>query len=325
MRSRALLTEIGCRYSCTFCDPPRPYETGEQSPEKNRRKLIAEIESAPTDCEVFVIGGADCCEDLDLVFEVCDAIRRRWGDEPQIHLQSHCAELQDRAVVQQAIAHGISRIRLPVYGPTAEIHHRVMRPKTGVRIDGFPQLEAVAHCLASGKIAVTAHTVIAQGNAEHLVGTIDALGAIASEHRASIGYRVRPVLLTAAMTSGYLPMKGLTPFLKEAYARLVELNDEAVILDYYFDGFPFCLFERVDPRIRNPDFAGELQKHYTLFVGQQLPVAEWLYSKLDPRIPIYKIRAHDPICDRCLMRKYCAGFQQIDYERYGIGELEPFC
>ncbi len=96
-----------------------------------------------------------------------------------------------------------------------------------------------------------------------------------------------------------------------------------MILDYRFDGFPFCLFDRVDPRCRNSDFASDLKKRYTLFVGEQLPVADWLHSKLDPRIPSYKIRLHDALCEPCLMKRYCAGFQKIDHDTYGIGDLRP--
>ncbi len=222
--ARALLTRIGCRYTCNFCEPPRPYESGRESPERNLRSLIKEIDSAPTDCQLFVIGGSDCCEDPELVFEICSEIRRRRGREPQIHLRSHCAELADRAVVERAVDAGIVRIRLPVYGPTAEIHHRVMTPKPGVSIDGFPQLEAIDHCLASGRIAVTAHTVITEGNAEQLVETIDRLATIVRKYDRSIDYRIRPVLLTKAGVELYLPLKDLSPHLRRAYQHLVELN-----------------------------------------------------------------------------------------------------
>ncbi len=320
---RALLTRIGCRYTCCFCHPPRPYEYPAYSHATNLEKLTAEIVSAPADCAGFVIGGADCVEDLELVFELCREIRRRRGDTPRIVLQSHCAELRKPEVVERVIAHGIERIRLPVYGPSAAIHHRLMTPKPGVAIDGFPQLEAIDAALASRKVAVTAHTVIAEGNVGHLTDTIDALAALAEKHRTPIDYWIRPVLLTPDQGDGYLPMASLASTLRRAHAYLTEINRAAAILDYRFEGFPFCLFERVDPRIRNADFSDELKRRYTLFVGEQRPVAEWLYSRLDPRIPSYKIRVHDPMCESCLMQRYCAGFQQIDYETYGVGGLEP--
>ncbi len=323
--SKVLLTRIGCRYTCNFCHPQRPYENSDYSHQKNLDKILTEIDATPSDCSVFVIGGIDCMEDLDLLFGICEYIRKRRGDEPEIHIQSHCAEYQDEDVVQRSIEHGVDRILVPLYGPTAEIHHRVMTPKPDTRIDEFPQLAAIANCLSSEKIGVTVHTVIAQGNAEHLNETIDVLGSIAEEFDTPVDYRIRPVLLTHGKTEDYLPFADLRPYLRQAHAQLLEMNREKLVLDYRFEGFPFCLFNVVEPRIQNADFPATLRTQYAAFVGDQLPSAERHYSEIDARIPNYRIRVHDRICDRCLLQECCAGFQQIDYESHGIGDLKPIC
>lgn len=324
--SKVLLTRIGCRYTCVFCYPQRPYDNPNHSHEENRDRLLMEIDSTPSDCAIFVIGGSDCMEDLDLVFESCDYIRQRRGNDPQIHIQSHCAEYQHADIVERSIKHGVNHILVPVYGPTPEIHHRVMKPKPGTSIVGFPQLEAIDNCLSTGKIGVTAHTVIAEGNAEHLNQTIDAISAMAEKHGTSIDYRIRPVMLTlGSKTENYIPVKNLSPFLFRAHELLLEVNKEKVLLDYRFEGFPFCLFRHIEPRLQNSDFTSRLQTQYTLFVGDQLPASEKHYSEIDPRIPNYRLRGQDPMCEKCLLRKCCAGFQLIDYETYGIGSLQPFC
>ena len=288
--SRVLLTRIGCRYRCSFCHPDRPYENPSYDRNRNLLGALREVDSAPSNCTAFVIGGIDCMEDVELVFEICKYIRTRRGNSPQIHIQSHCAEYQRMEIVERSIRFGINIIHVPLYGPTFEIHSKVMGPKPGIAIIGFPQLDAINNCLRSGQLRPTVHTVITKANEEYITQTIDILMAIAETHDAVIDYRIWPVMLTLSKNAvQYVPIKEMAPVLNGVHEHLIKANSVQIRLEYRFEGFPFCIFDRLEPRIYNDDFTRKLSTQYTQFVGSQLPSSELHYSAIDQRVPNYRI------------------------------------
>ena len=58
--------------------------------------MTQEIDSAPDDCDTFIISGCDCNEDLSLMFDLISRIRTRRNHATRIYIQSHCAAFQDR-------------------------------------------------------------------------------------------------------------------------------------------------------------------------------------------------------------------------------------
>lgn len=322
--SKVLLTRIGCRYTCSFCNPTSPYKDTLHSHEKNFETIKKEVDSTSKDCNTFVIGGSDCNEDLGLLFRILAHIRKTRNKKTEIHIQSHCGAFQDVDVVGKLCSYNVSRILLPLYGATKKVHHSVMTPKPGVKITGFPQLDAIKNAMRSN-IAVSVHTVITKTNKDDLTNIINELARICAKCDRDIEYRITPVYYVKGGIKNYISVKDLSPSLNEVHKLLINLKgSKRRLLNYSFLGFPFCLFNRYDDTIANPDFVEKLKKEYIEFVGNQLPFSKKIYSKIDPHIPNYRIRMHAPICKGCMYENRCAGFQRLDYEAFGIGNIKPF-
>ena len=320
---RCLLTRIGCRYVCSFCPSPRPYEVSDYDYAGNVRTMKQEIDSAPGDCDTFIISGCDCNEDLSLMFDLISRIRTRRNHATRIYIQSHCAAFQDRRVVEKLSACRVSRILVPVYGADVETHQTVMSPKPGIVETGFPQMEAIENCLETG-IDVTARMVIANSNKDDNIRVIDKLMALAVRYNRAIECTITPVYYVEGRNDNYVPFKDLPPTLRKLHRHITGLADKERHLSCYFMGFPYCLFTGPDPSISNADFLENLLSEYTKAMGNQLPASAMLYSEVDPRIPRYRIRVQDPMCGECRYNDECAGFQRLDYEAFGIGSLRPY-
>lgn len=203
--TKVLLSRIGCRYTCNFCHPLKPYENPQYSQERNLNTFKDEVDSTPQECDTFTIGGVDCNEDLDLLFKIISYIREKRKFATNIQIESHCAELQNPAIVEKLKGLGVSRIILPIYGSTPEIHHTIMTPKETTKVIGFPQIEAINNSLKAN-INVSVHTVITTTNKNDLINVADLLFKIAKKNNTQINYKIRPVYLTQGRNENYIPI-----------------------------------------------------------------------------------------------------------------------
>lgn len=221
-----------------------------------------------------------------------------------IQLSSHGRLLSDMRIAQQYAQAGVTSVRFPLYGSTAEMHN-VIAQRYDLQ-DPLPFQETVAalkNCHSLG-LQIVPQTIISQSNKDHLVEIFNLYEQIAQGNRSEfilgLGYIGEKTY--EFTNSWYVPIKDTKPYVQ----HVLDTFDDIVVMD-----IPYCVLGHYDSRLSNPPL-----EILATSMGNQT-VAPNYQSKKSSSIPHYREKEYWHECLRCCEREYCGGYIRNDMEMFG--------
>jgi MoaA/NifB/PqqE/SkfB family radical SAM enzyme len=294
-----IILSPSCCNCCVFCGGhEKVYELRLQQQEELVQKNLADLRSRGI--EKISISGSDPVE-YDEITDLVKQIKKTGFK--YVRLATHGRRLSDESFLDELIEAGIDSLKIPLYGPNAEVHDSV----TGAKGSFDETLKGIKGVLAKSKgIQIQISCLIVKQNKDHLTDLIDLIyGLGITDFYFSI-----PCLMEENDFSYYIPLKELGQYVKRAYAHSLKIG-----LDMYFMEIPFCVFGETDRhRIRNNTRPPDLGKYCQPPKQSQTQVKD---------LPAYRVKTKPAMCGTCKCADFCDGFFVNDIKRFGTGDLKP--
>ena len=218
-----------------------------------------------------------------------------------IQLSTHGRQLADESFLNELIAAGVNKFRIPLYGSCAEVHDAVTRAPGSFR----ETWRGIRHLVRkSGAADLQVSFLIMRQNSRDIVQFLDLM----KKNRIHELYLSYPFLANEDL-SYYIPLKDLGDYVGRAHDHAAKLG-----LPIKFFEIPYCVFGFEEPSINNtslpPDLGGHCQ-----------PSARFRTEIKD--MPSYRLKKQTAMCASCACRGYCDGFPVNDIDRFGTRNLRP--
>jgi MoaA/NifB/PqqE/SkfB family radical SAM enzyme len=293
----AVILNPGCSNRCVFCSPQVRREDSEiRSQEIGVLKNLLQFKKIGINA--IEISGSDPIE-YDKIIPLIKYIKKLGFGFVQ--LSTHGRKLSDESFLDELIASGVDRLRIPLYGANAKVHDSVTR----VRGSFNETLKGIKDVLNKSKsIEIQISCLIVEQNKDGLVDLVDFV------RKLGIGdfYFSIPCVSNNDY-SYYIPLKDLVPYVKGVYNHALKINYKINFME-----IPHCVFGFFDNSINNSCLPPNLGKYCQ-------PSKEHRSPKKD--LPSYRIKSKVGICDNCKCSNFCDGFFVKDVGKWGAGNLKP--
>ncbi len=286
-----------CDFNCLFCNGI------EKASEKNLREQEVRIYKNLQDfkkegIKAISISGADPIEYKHLSSLII-YIKKNFDT---VRILTHGEKLKNQEIADKLISSGVDELQIPIYGSNSSIHDSVTGKKGSFEktIKGIKYIKK-----KTSTISFKITTVIVKHNKDDLIKTVDLINGLSiNDHTLTIPF------IADGNYSFYIPLKDLSPYVKEIYNYTKKVNAEI-----NFTEIPFCVFELIDlERIKNKTHPPNLGKY------NQPPDR---YKTEVPDVPVYRLKKEAKICPVCKAFKECDGFLVNDIDKFGLGDLKP--
>jgi MoaA/NifB/PqqE/SkfB family radical SAM enzyme len=300
-----------CQNRCTFCSGQNPgLEPYGNNPETKFNSHIDEINHfLNKGVKQIEISGGDPGE----YSRIADIVRYITDNGVErVQLSTHGRTLCNEDLVVALAAAGLTEVRIPLYGSTAEIHNKTVQyePTPG---NAFEEtLAGIKNCAKHG-IKIVGHTLMNQYNKEDMNNIIQLYLDASNELMDNIyvGITFISSLDYEYTNTWYLPVKDLGPYMTEVYKNHPKIPDHIrfTLLD-----IPYCVLGEYTDIIEN-EFQGfpDLGLH---------KVEEENRSADNDGIPHYRIKSYFGECKDCIHRPICGAIPLNEIKMFGTYGLK---
>jgi len=285
-----------CKNTCFFCSPRKKIDKILLNKEKiNVFKNLIDFKKKGV--KKIEISGCDPIE-YPYIFELVDYIKKLGFSE--IQLSTHGRNFSNEEFVKKIELAGLTKVRIPLYGSTSEIHDATVGDK-----GGFKETIKGIRNLSKTKIDIQISTLITAKNKNNLIQLADLIKGIGiTDFYISV-----PLLSFSGDRSFYIPLKELKPYFKKIYDYSKKTN-----YDMQFFEIPFCILGFYDESMQNKIYPPDLGKYCQPMKMHKTNIKD---------IPAYRVKIKSKICDKCSCSSVCDGFFKKDFEEFGIKGLKP--
>jgi len=295
-----------CMNRCTFC-------TGSSEIVDDQTRFDACIRDANHFIEQGIknieISGGDPGE-YDRIVDVVKHLSA--NGVTRIQLSTHGRTLKDDDLVTELMYAGITEVRIPIYGSTAEIHNKTMQYYDTPGNAFEDTIEGMKNCVKYG-IRIVGHTLINQYNKNDMNNILQTYIDIAQDKLKSlyVGITFISELSYNYTSNWYLPLKDLGPYIREIHDNhpQIPVGVDFVILD-----IPYCVLGKYSDIIENK-FEGfpDLGLHKVEKENQ---------SEQSDGIPHYRIKSYFDECKTCVLQKQCGAIPLNEIKMFGTYGLK---
>jgi len=288
----AVILNPGCSNRCVFCSPQVRREDSEiRSQEIGVLKNLLQFKKIGINA--IEISGSDPIE-YDKIIPLIKYIKKLGFGFVQ--LSTHGRKLSDESFLDELIASGVDRLRIPLYGANAKVHDSVTR----VRGSFNETLKGIKDVLNKSKsIEIQISCLIVEQNKDGLVDLVDFV------RKLGIGdfyFSIPQILKNARKPLYYIPIKHLGSYVKSAYYYASKNDFQIDFLE-----IPYCVFgwfdESMDNRCPYPNSGKclhDIRNKSNIVVKKKIKM-----------------------CNLCKYSDSCDGLFINDFIKYGVGNLKP--
>lgn len=218
-----------------------------------------------------------------------------------VQLSTHARRLSEETFLKELVYSGVDKIRIPVYGSSAEIHDSVTRAENSFSetLAGLKNLLDMTR-----EIDIQISSLILENNRSDLEGIMDLVKNLGiNDFYFSVPYVIDNDY------SYYIPLKDLKSPVRKCLRYAKETGFPLKFME-----IPYCVLGEFSDSINNVSSPPNLGKYCQ-------PPKELRSGKKD--WPSYRIKIKTVICDECECSDFCDGFILDDIRKFGIGGLEP--
>ena len=218
-----------------------------------------------------------------------------------MQLSTHGKKLAEESFLNELIASGVDKLRIPIYGPNAKIHESVTQTKGSFDAT----LKGIKRLLERKRnIQIQISSLIVHQNKKNLAGLVDLI----KELKINDFYFSIPCVLNDDY-SYYIPLKNLGPYVKKVYAYALKINHNIQFME-----IPYCIFGKIDKSINNSSLPPNLGEYCQ-------PPKNYKTSIKD--LPSCRLKKRIEMRNSCKCSNFCDGFFLKDINKFGIGNLKP--
>jgi len=232
-----------------------------------------------------------------------------------IQLSTHGRTLSNERLVEGLKDAGVTAIRIPLYGVTAEVHNKTVQylPTPG---NAFEETVAGIRNVVKYGIPLVGYTLINQHNKTEinkiLQFYIDLAGPLLRELYIGLTFISR--LEYSYTKDWFLPIKDMRPYLQDVmknHPKFPETLQRFVILD-----IPYCVVGEYTDIIENK-FMGfpNLGMH---------KIEETNRSEISDKIPHYRIKSYFEACRTCALQDRCGAIPLNEIKMFGTFGMNGF-
>ena len=227
----------------------------------------------------------------------------------RITLSTHGRNLKDPELVKSLKDAGLTRVRIPLYGATANIHNKSTQVNRLIGNAFEDTIAGLQNCADQG-ISIIGTTIVTAYNKDTLEDIIKLIVSIAKDNLEAIYINAAGIgELTYSYTRDwFVPTKDLS----EAILKIAD-NPQYDPLPILFIDIPYCVFGRYDDRASACYNVPNIGAHKIL---------NGKASEEDPGIPHYRIKERIPVCASCDLREECSGIARNEIRMFGYYGLK---
>lgn len=309
MKKGALIisSNIRCANTCLFCSGGAVLK----SKDEIRKETLKQVKSFIDNKYKFVeISGCDPIEMPEILLE---SVRMLSEAGIEVLLSTHGRGLADLDFAKKLADAGVDSIRIPLYGKDPYQHSKVADINN---VSGDPSsfseaLLGICNAHEVG-IKIRAQTLITQHNKNDIENIFLTYAAATDD---SVDFYTVGVVGISSLDYSYtrdwyVPLKDIGPYIKDL------LNSEFLKeRDFRVLDVPYCVCGCVDERMDNslntvPD------------LGNQ-EIESNMASKNNDRIPHYREKKYLDICEKCIAKDKCGGYNLNDQMMFGTWGVTP--
>ncbi len=298
-----------CMNSCTFCNGQHPdisdqdrFTTAIEEANHFIKQGIRRIE----------ISGGDPGE-ASYITRLVTHLRN--SGVQIIQLSTHGRTLKNAQLVQNLKAAGVTAIRIPLYGISADVHNKAVQysPTPGNAFEDT--IAGIRNCVSYG-IPIVGYTLLNQFNKTEINKIlqlyIDLAGPLLQEMY--IGLTFISKLDYSYTKDWFLPIKDMGPYIQDVlnnHPQFPETLQRFVILD-----IPYCVAGGYSDYIENK-FTGfpNLGMH---------KIEESNRSEISDKIPHYRIKSYFEACRTCALQDRCGAIPLNEIKMFGTYGMNGF-
>lgn len=295
-----------CMNRCTFCSGTSP----EMNEDEKYDLLIKEASyHINQGIKKIEISGGDPGE-YDRLPEIIKYLSDNKVE--LIQLSTHGRTLKDESFVKLLKDSGLNKVKIPLYGSTAEIHNKTVQyePRPGNAYEDT--ILGIKNC-EKYDIEILGHTMINQYNKNDINNVIQLYLDLSNNKITDIYVGIAFIAhLTYEYTGNwFLPIKDMGPYIKEVYNNhpILPKNTNLLFLD-----IPYCVLGK---------FSNLFENKFMGFPNLGLhKVDDQLKSDISDKIPHYRIKSHFEECSRCCLRDKCGAIPLNELKMFGTYGLK---
>jgi MoaA/NifB/PqqE/SkfB family radical SAM enzyme len=297
-----------CMNRCTFCSGMNDKLDPKEKLDKTLSEIDYFIKHGTTRIE---ISGGDPGEFVGIA-EIVKYLRQNGIKEVQ--LSTHGRTLKDENIVRDLKEAGVSTIRIPIYGSTAEIHNKTAQYEQTAGDAFKDSTQGIKNC-TKYDIPIVGYTLINQYNKKDINNIIQLYLNLTDKGRLLnqlyIGVTFISQLDYSYTKDWILPIKDMGPYIKEVYNNHPQLPETT---NFKFLDIPYCVLGEYSEIIEN-NFAGfpNLGKH---------KIDEGNRSSISDGIPHYRIKSYFDECEECDMNDVCGAVPLNEIKMFGTYGLK---
>lgn len=286
----------GCSNNCVFCG--RSPRVSDKELKIQEIKVLKNIHHLKKKGHSRIeISGNDPLE-YDKIIPLIRYVKSQGFDF--IQLSTHGLGFSDDNFLREFVNSGITAVKIPLYGSTAEIHDSVTRNK-----GSFVKIIKGIKGLKKAGIEIQLCCLLVQQNKDDLVDILKLM----KELKADKVYFSIPCLSNIHDLSYYLPIKDQGKF----FVNLDKFAKSNRIPITFLDT-PYCVFGYVPDNVFNQSGPPDLGKYNQPDKKNRSGIKD---------MPKYRLKKKEDICRHCAAAGKCDGFFARDVERFGTGNLKP--
>lgn len=297
-----------CMNRCTFCVGYH----GVEDPTEKWNRYIAEADHflKNTDIRRVEISGGDPGE-YDRIVDFIKYLRRNGMVEVQ--LSTHGRTFKDENLVIALKEAGVTAVRIPLYGSTAEIHNKTAQyePTPG---DAFAEAVEGIKNVAKHGLPLVGYTLLNQYNKDDVLNILQLYLDLAGKSliQMFIGLTFISELNYTYTKDWFLPIKDMKPYIRKIYENYPEALED--IDRFVFLDIPYCVFGEYSDLIENK-FEGfpNLGMH---------DIEEANRSQVSSKIPHYRIKSYFSECEKCDLSGECGAIPLNEIKMFGTYGLK---